>query len=266
MAAISLLGALAIGVAGILTVSVWLAPFVLAGALFLPAYNLELLGGRLHGDLWFALGWGAFPALTGYFVNAERIAPAGVLIAAGCLVMSVAQRRLSSPARELRRRTRSVEGEQTLADGSVRGALAGGPARAARRRARGDVAGDRADRVCARRGAAVSGACLSIAGQVGAGARSDLARPAGQRDAGANSPSTLPPKPPPISRAPAAPAWSSRSTARLDGRRGDLVAVAQARVGGVQQAADRRQVAGAQGGDRLAHALVLARGRAGPAG
>jgi hypothetical protein len=120
MAAISLLGALAIGIAGILTVTVWLAPFVLAGALFLPAYNLELLGGRLHGDLWFALGWGAFPALTGYFVNAERIAPAGVLVAAGCLVMSVAQRRLSSPARELRRRTRSVEGEQTLADGSVR--------------------------------------------------------------------------------------------------------------------------------------------------
>jgi hypothetical protein len=31
--------------------------------------------------------------------------------------MSVAQRRLSSPARELRRRTRSVSGERTLPDG-----------------------------------------------------------------------------------------------------------------------------------------------------
>jgi hypothetical protein len=119
MAATSLLGALAIGVAGVLTVSAWLAPFVLAGALFLPAYNLELFGGRLHGDLWFAIGWGAFPALTGYFVNAERISLAGVLIAAGCMVMSVAQRRLSSAARELRRRTRSVQGVRTLADGSL---------------------------------------------------------------------------------------------------------------------------------------------------
>jgi hypothetical protein len=117
LAVVSLLGALAIGVAGILTVSVWLAPFVLAGALFLPAYNLELIGGRLHSDLWFALGWGAFPALTGYFANAQKIAAPGLLIAGGCLAMSVAQRRLSAPARELRRRTRSVSGVRELRDG-----------------------------------------------------------------------------------------------------------------------------------------------------
>jgi hypothetical protein len=126
LAALSLLGALAIGIAGALTVTAWLAPFVLAGALFLPAYNLELLGGRFHSDLWFAVGWGAFPALTGYFVNAEEISPEGVLIAAGCMAMSVAQRRLSSQARELRRRTRSVQGVRTLADGSVEELSRGG--------------------------------------------------------------------------------------------------------------------------------------------
>ncbi len=119
MAAISLLGALAIGVAGVLTVSVWLVPLVLAGGLFLPAYNLELIGGRLHSDLWFAVGWGAFPAFTGYFVNAEKVALPGLLIAVGCLMMSVAQRRLSSPARRLRRRTRSLSGVRTLTDGST---------------------------------------------------------------------------------------------------------------------------------------------------
>ena len=119
LAAVSLLGALAIGVAGVIAVSPWLAPFVLAGALFLPAYNLELVSGRLHSDLWFAIGWGAFPALTGYFVQAEGITVAGVLIAGGCLVLSVAQRRLSSPARELRRRTRSVAGTRTRADGAT---------------------------------------------------------------------------------------------------------------------------------------------------
>ncbi|HEV7586237.1 MAG TPA: hypothetical protein VGO14_10715 [Solirubrobacteraceae bacterium] len=119
LAAVSLGGALAIGVAGIVSVTAWLAPLVLAGALFLPAYNLELIGGRLHGDLWFAVGWGAFPAFTGYFVNAEKVALPGVLIAAGCLAMSVAQRRLSAPARELRRRTRSITGVRTLPDGGT---------------------------------------------------------------------------------------------------------------------------------------------------
>jgi hypothetical protein len=121
-----LLGALAIGVAGIVTVTVWLAPLVLAGALFLPAYNLELAGGRFHGDVWFAVGWGAFPAFTGYFVEAQKVALPGVLIAAGCMAMSVAQRRLSSQARELRRRTLAIEGRRTLSDGSTEELSLGG--------------------------------------------------------------------------------------------------------------------------------------------
>jgi hypothetical protein len=118
LATVSLLGALGIGVGGAISVTAWLVPLVLVGGAFLPAYNLELAGGRFHGDLWFALGWGAFPAFTGYFVNAQEIALPGLLIAAGCTAMSVAQRRLSSPARELRRRTASVEGVRTLSDGS----------------------------------------------------------------------------------------------------------------------------------------------------
>ena len=117
LAVLSLLGALAIGVAGAITVSALLIPLVVLGGAFLPAYNLEWAGGRLHNDAWFAIGWGAFPAFTGYFVNSLRIALPGVLIALGCMVLSVAQRRLSSPARELRRRTRSVSGVRTLADG-----------------------------------------------------------------------------------------------------------------------------------------------------
>ncbi|MEA2151874.1 MAG: hypothetical protein QOI18_107 [Solirubrobacteraceae bacterium] len=117
LAAVSLLGALAIGVAGAITVSALLVPLVVLGGLFLPAYNLEWAGGRWHSDLWFAIGWGAFPAFTGYFVNSLRIALPGVLIALACMVLSVAQRRLSSSARELRRRTTSVAGVRTLPDG-----------------------------------------------------------------------------------------------------------------------------------------------------
>jgi hypothetical protein len=120
MAAAGLLGAVGIGVVGTVTISATLGVFVVAGAFLVVAYNLELFGGRFHNDWWFAAAWGAFPALTGYWVNALSLHAAGVLVAAGCWALSVAQRRLSTPARELRRRTVSVEGRQRLADGSVR--------------------------------------------------------------------------------------------------------------------------------------------------
>jgi hypothetical protein len=126
LASVSLLGALAIGVVGAITVSAWLVPLVLLGGVFLPAYNLEWFGGRMHGDVWFAVGWGAFPAFTGYFVESLRVALPGVLIALGCTVLSVAQRRLSSPARELRRRTRSVSGVLVRSDGSAEELTVGG--------------------------------------------------------------------------------------------------------------------------------------------
>jgi hypothetical protein len=114
-----LMGALAIGVAGVFIVSPLLIPLVLIGALLVPAYNLELAGGKLHNDIWFALSWGAFPAFTGYFANALTIRPAGVLVAAACFLLSVAQRRLSTPVRQLRRHTTDIVGEQRLDDGRV---------------------------------------------------------------------------------------------------------------------------------------------------
>ncbi len=119
LAVAGLIGAVAIGVAGIVIVSPLLAPLVLLGAFLVPAYNLELFGGRFHTDLWFALAWGAFPAFTGYFANALVIRPAGVLVATACCLLSIAQRRLSAPARQLRRDTTALSGEQRLSDGRV---------------------------------------------------------------------------------------------------------------------------------------------------
>jgi hypothetical protein len=119
LAIVGLLAAVGIGLAGAVTISVTLLPFVAAGGFLVVAYNLELFGGRFHGDQWFAAAWGAFPALTGYWVNALSLDAAGVLVAAGCWALSVAQRRLSTPVRQLRRRTVAVEGRQQLADGSV---------------------------------------------------------------------------------------------------------------------------------------------------
>jgi hypothetical protein len=117
LAAGGLAGAVAIGVVGAVIVSPTLIPFVIAGAFIAVAYNLELFGGRFHGDLWFAAAWGAFPALTSYWANALSLDAAGVLMAAACFALSLAQRRLSTPVRELRRRTVAVTGTQALADG-----------------------------------------------------------------------------------------------------------------------------------------------------
>jgi hypothetical protein len=119
LAVVSLIGAVAIGVAGALIVSATVVPFVAAGAFLVVAYNLELFGGRFHSDRWFAAAWGAFPALTGYWINALELRAEAVLVAVACFWLSVAQRRLSTPARELRRRTVAVSGHQQLADGRV---------------------------------------------------------------------------------------------------------------------------------------------------
>jgi hypothetical protein len=124
LASIGLAGAVGIGVAGLFIVSASLTPFVAAGAFLVVAYNFELAGGRFHTDFWFAAAWGAFPALTSWWVNtlslksADELA-AGVLVAVGCFGLSLAQRRLSTPVRELRRRTISVSGAQLLNDGST---------------------------------------------------------------------------------------------------------------------------------------------------
>lgn len=119
LAVTSLIGATAIGIAGVAIVSPLIAPLVLAGAILVPAYNLELGGGRFHNDTWFALAWGGFPAFTGYFVNALAIRPAGILTAAACCLLSAVQRQLSTPVRRLRRNTTEVVGQQRLRDGSV---------------------------------------------------------------------------------------------------------------------------------------------------
>jgi hypothetical protein len=120
LATVGLSGAVAIGIAFAVAVSAWLIPLVVVGAFLALAYNLELFGGRFHTDLWFALAWGGFPAFTGWFAEALDVRVEAVLLAAACSLISLAQRRLSTPARELRRRTASVTGRQVLNGGQIR--------------------------------------------------------------------------------------------------------------------------------------------------
>jgi hypothetical protein len=113
-----LVAAVALGAAGMTVVGIGMLPFIAAGVLFVFAYNLELLGGRLHGDFWFALSWGAFPVLTAYFAQTAGLSLSAVAAAGAAYAMSYGQRALSTPARTLRRKTRSVSGTLTLQDGT----------------------------------------------------------------------------------------------------------------------------------------------------
>lgn len=107
-------GAVAIGIAGSVAWTPWLLPFVAIGAFLVFAYNLELLGGAFHTDLWFGLAWGGFPLLTGYFALAEELTPAALLAACFAVATSLAQRVLSTPVRAVRR-GRSSDPPSTIA-------------------------------------------------------------------------------------------------------------------------------------------------------
>ena len=118
LAIVSIAGAAAIGIAGAITVDPWIGAFVLAGAFIVVAYNLELVGGRFHGDAWFALAWGAFPVLTAYFAAAGKLGLVAVAGAVFAFLLSRAQRLLSTPVRDVRRRVAGVEGRVERADGT----------------------------------------------------------------------------------------------------------------------------------------------------
>ena len=111
--------AVGIGIVGVIQVGWVLLPVVIVGPLLALAYNLELFGGVVHSDLGFALAWGAFPVVTAYVAQTDTIGAAALIAALGATALSLAQRRLSTPARLLRRRTTRVDGALVLDDGSL---------------------------------------------------------------------------------------------------------------------------------------------------
>jgi len=111
---VALGGAAGIGIAAASAWGWWLLVFVAAGAVLVPAYNLELFGGRLHNDWGFALAWGAFPALTGWFVEAQTIRFEALAVAAYAAALSLAQRTLSTPVRRARRAEGTLAGTETI--------------------------------------------------------------------------------------------------------------------------------------------------------
>jgi len=112
-------GAAALGVLGVARIGPFLIVFIVLGVVLAVGYNLEVLGGRLHNDTTFAAGWGAFPVLTGYYAQHARLTLASAAASAFAFLLSRAQRRLSTPARALRRKTSVVRGCILFTDGTA---------------------------------------------------------------------------------------------------------------------------------------------------
>jgi hypothetical protein len=119
LATASLGAACAIGIATAILFEPWLFAFVPIGVFLVVAYNLELAGGRFHSDLWFGLAWGAFPVLVGYAAVAGKLRTEAFVAAGFAVLLSLAQRVLSTQVRFVRRRVERVTGELELADGST---------------------------------------------------------------------------------------------------------------------------------------------------
>ena len=117
-ATVGLAGALVLGVAGVVQVGWVLVPFLVVGPVLVVGYNFEVFGGIIHNDVGFAASWGAFPVLTAYVAQTGTLALAPALAAMGALLLSLAQRALSTPARMLRRRAVDVNGVVSLSDGA----------------------------------------------------------------------------------------------------------------------------------------------------
>ena len=119
LAAASLAGAVGLGIFAGIVITPWIFPFVASGAFIAVAYNLGLWRNKFHSDVWFALSWGAFPALTSYWINSLDLNAAAILMACGCFALSLAQRTLSTQVRNVRRNTLRIDGTIRMADGAT---------------------------------------------------------------------------------------------------------------------------------------------------
>ncbi|MEX0796788.1 MAG: hypothetical protein WEB67_00250 [Acidimicrobiia bacterium] len=95
---------LVIAALGAAEVSPWVYVWAAAGVLLAVGYSLEWP--VVHTDLGFAISWGAFPVVVGYWAQTLTVSLPVVIVAVGAILLSLTQRTLSTPARFVRRRTK----------------------------------------------------------------------------------------------------------------------------------------------------------------
>ncbi len=133
MGVIAIAAAVALGVVAATVVGWTFLAFVALGAALVAGYAFELP--LVHSDVGFAVAWGAFPVVA--TANAVGAPPLPTVVAAtAAAFLSLAQRRLSTRVRSIRRRADSVQGEVRYRDGTAEridaGALIAAPESALR--------------------------------------------------------------------------------------------------------------------------------------
>jgi hypothetical protein len=116
LGSLALVGAIALGIVAASTLGPWFLVVVAVGAALVISYGLELP--IVHSDLGFALAWGGFPVVASAAANGAP--PLATMAAAvGASLLSLAQRRLSTPVRRVRRKSVDVAGEVRFRDGTI---------------------------------------------------------------------------------------------------------------------------------------------------
>jgi ubiquinone/menaquinone biosynthesis methyltransferase len=111
-----LIGAVALGIVAAAMLGPWFLVLVAIGAALVISYGLEMP--IVHSDLGFALAWGGFPVVASAVANGAS-APATIAAAIGASLLSLTQRRLSTPVRRIRRKATEVSGSVRFRDGTV---------------------------------------------------------------------------------------------------------------------------------------------------
>jgi len=113
---LGLIGAVALGIVAASMLGPWFLALVAVGAALVISYGLELP--IVHSDIGFALAWGGFPVVASAAANGAPLA-ATIAAAIGASLLSLAQRRLSTPVRRVRRDAVDVAGEVRYRDGTT---------------------------------------------------------------------------------------------------------------------------------------------------
>jgi len=116
MGSLALTGAVALGIVAASLLGIWFLVLVLIGAALVISYGLEIP--IVHSDIGFAIAWGGFPVVASAAANGAP--PVATVVAAvGVSLLSLAQRRLSTPVHRVRRKAADVIGEVRYRDGTT---------------------------------------------------------------------------------------------------------------------------------------------------
>ncbi len=105
LALVGLIPALTLGLWYAVEFAPLLLPIGIVELFFLLTYNLELLRGRLHRDIWFALSWGFLPVLAGFAVQTDSLSLVSLIGGLFGFCTAYVEISASRPYKELKKMT-----------------------------------------------------------------------------------------------------------------------------------------------------------------